>query len=140
MTVGELAERSGVSKKAIRELEGRGLVYSIGRSESNYRLFDETALWCVQMVSGLRSLGLTWAELEELESVYSESSAEAVDPLLAAMLEQAERRVQAQLSELEQTLRRIKAFRESNGSTLAGSPDATVGPPDPHRRSRPRAI
>jgi MerR family regulatory protein len=50
MTVGELARRTGLSHKAIRELEGRGLIYSAGRSESNYRLFDQTALWCVGAV------------------------------------------------------------------------------------------
>jgi MerR family copper efflux transcriptional regulator len=59
MTVGELAERMRISRKAIRDLEQRGLIYSAGRSESNYRPYGEEALWCVQMITGLRSLGLT---------------------------------------------------------------------------------
>jgi hypothetical protein len=38
MTVGELARRTGVSRKAIRDLEGLGLIYSAGRNDANYRL------------------------------------------------------------------------------------------------------
>jgi MerR family transcriptional regulator, copper efflux regulator len=43
MTVGELARRTGLSIKAIRRYEDLGLIYSAGRSEGGYRLFDESA-------------------------------------------------------------------------------------------------
>jgi DNA-binding transcriptional MerR regulator len=42
MTVGQLARRTGLSIKAIRRYEGLGLIYSAGRSDANYRLFDES--------------------------------------------------------------------------------------------------
>jgi DNA-binding transcriptional MerR regulator len=134
MTVGELAERTGVSRKAIRKLEGRGLIYTAGRSQSNYRLFDEEALWCVQMVSGLRSLGLTLAEIEEFGKAYLERPEESPGPLLAALLDEVRRRVSAQLVELEQIVQRIDAFRAANAAALAGEPGAGLaGPPDPRR-------
>src|SRR5262244_3975894 len=95
MTVGELAERTGISRKAIRSLEERGLIYSAGRSESNYRLYDEDALWCVQMISGLRSLGLTLGEIERFAADYLERPEEAAGPMLAALLETVHRRVVA---------------------------------------------
>jgi DNA-binding transcriptional MerR regulator len=66
MTVGELARRTGLSVKAIRRYEALGLIYSVGRSEGNYRLFDASALWCAQVVSTLRSLGLTIKEIDQL--------------------------------------------------------------------------
>jgi MerR family copper efflux transcriptional regulator len=66
MTVGELARRTGLSIKAIRQYEGLGLVYSAGRSDGGYRLFDESALWCAQVISRLRSLGLTIKEIDRL--------------------------------------------------------------------------
>jgi DNA-binding transcriptional MerR regulator len=50
MTVGELSGRTGLSVRLIREYERLGLIYSAGRSESNYRLFDEVALWCAGVV------------------------------------------------------------------------------------------
>jgi DNA-binding transcriptional MerR regulator len=134
MTVGELAERTGISRKAIRGLEERGLIYSAGRSESNYRLYDEDALWCVQMISGLRSLGLTLGEIERFAADYLQRPEDAAGPMLAVLLETVQRRVAAQLAELEQTLGRIEAFREANAAALAGEPGARLGPPDPRRR------
>jgi hypothetical protein len=35
-----------VPVKALREYEDLGLIYTVGRSAGNYRLFDEEALWC----------------------------------------------------------------------------------------------
>jgi DNA-binding transcriptional MerR regulator len=133
MTVGELAERTGISRKAIRDLEQRGLIYSAGRSEANYRLYDEDALWCVQMIAGLRSLGLTLAEIQQFGADYQTRPGEHAGPRLAALLERAQQRVTAQLAELEQILQRIQAFREANAAALAGRPDAHLGPPDPRR-------
>src|SRR5215472_43187 len=63
MTIGQLSRRSGVPIKVLRKYEDLGFLYTLGRSESNYRLFGEDALWCVQVVQGLRSLGLTLKEL-----------------------------------------------------------------------------
>lgn len=134
MTVGELAGRTGVSRKAIRELEGRGLIYTAGRSEANYRLFDEEALWCVQMITGLRSLGLTLAEIEQFGKEYLERPGEPAGPRLDVLLERAERRVTTQVAELEQLLARIEAFRAANAAALAGEPGSALGPPDPRRR------
>jgi MerR family copper efflux transcriptional regulator len=57
MTIGELARRSGMSIRSIREYEALGLVCTICRSEGNYRLFDESALWCIEVIRDLRSLG-----------------------------------------------------------------------------------
>src|SRR5215211_4889253 len=70
MTVGELARRTGMSAKAIRQFEALGLIYSAGRSEANYRLFDESAIWCIQAIVSLRSLGLTIKEIQQLAAVY----------------------------------------------------------------------
>jgi MerR family copper efflux transcriptional regulator len=80
MTVGQLARRTGLSHKAIRELEDRGLIYSAGRSEANYRLFDDTALWCVGAIGELRSLGLTLAEIEQLHGLHLEHPDRPVGP------------------------------------------------------------
>src|SRR5207247_10980790 len=93
ITVGELARRTGLSAKTIREFEARDLIYSAGRSESNYRLFDEQALWCVQVVGNLRALGLTLKEIEELAVLYQNQPEEAAGPRLGLLLERAERRV-----------------------------------------------
>ena len=133
MTVGELAERTGVSRKTIRELERRGLIYSASRSEANYRLFGEEALWCVQMISGLRSLGLTLAEVEEFGKAYLERSGEPLGPRLDELLERVRERVSAELYEREQLIARIDGFRADNAAALAGESGFELAPPDPYR-------
>ena len=133
MTVGELARRTGMSAKAIREFEGLGLIYSAGRSEANYRLFDESAIWCIQAIASLRSLGLTVKEIQQLAAVYLEGPGEPIGPRLAALLARAEQRIEQRRAELDLIQRRIRDFRTANSAALSGRSDLTVGDPRRHR-------
>lgn len=54
MTVGELSGRTGVSVRLLRECADTGLVYTVGRGAANYRLFDDSALWCVRWIGNLQ--------------------------------------------------------------------------------------
>jgi MerR family transcriptional regulator, copper efflux regulator len=129
MTVGHLARRTGLSIKAIREYEALGLIYSAGRSEGNYRLFDETALWCARGISDMRSVGLTIKEIKQLADAYLADRDEPIGPKIAAALDRAEQRVETQLQELEALRRRIAAYRADNAAALAGRADFAA--PDP---------
>jgi MerR family transcriptional regulator, copper efflux regulator len=53
---------------------------SAGRSEANYRLFDESAIWCVQVIANLRALGLTIKQIQQLGAVYLDRPDERVSP------------------------------------------------------------
>ncbi|MGH3270529.1 MAG: MerR family transcriptional regulator, partial [Trebonia sp.] len=70
MTVGELSRRTGTPARALRAWTDMGLVYSAGRSPAGYRLYDQSALWCVAVIGELRGLGLTLAEIRDLAAVY----------------------------------------------------------------------
>jgi MerR family transcriptional regulator, copper efflux regulator len=129
MTVGELAARTGMSPKAIREFEGMGLIYSAGRSEANYRLFDESALWCVQVVGTLRSLGLTIKEIRQLAALYLDRPGEPIGPRLAELLDRAEQRIEQRRHELDVIQERIRDFRAANRAALAGGAALTGGDP-----------
>src|SRR6266568_1776403 len=89
MTIGQLSRRSGVPIKVLRDYEDLGFLYTLGRSESNYRLFGEEALWCVQVIQGLRSLGLTLKEIQALVTCYLVRPGEPSVALLEAQLAQA---------------------------------------------------
>jgi MerR family copper efflux transcriptional regulator len=134
MTIGELASRTGMSRKSIRELDGLGLIYTAGRSEANYRLFDESALWCVRVIRELRSLGLTLKEIQQLASVYLDQPREPIGPRLAALLDRAQRRIEERVAELETIGRRIVDYRRENAAVLAGARDADLTVADPRRR------
>src|SRR5260370_18153662 len=100
MTVGPLYRRTGVPVKVLREYERLGFIYTLGRSDSNYRLFDDSALWCVHVVQSLRSLGLTLKEIRVVVATYLEHSAEPQGPPLSQQLHQALTRVDALLTKL----------------------------------------
>ena len=135
MTIGQLAARTGLTIKAIRDLEGRGLIYSAGRSEGNYRLFDFSALWCCEVVGNLRSLGLTIKEIGQLAGVYLDRPQEPVGPRLAALLDRAERRIDERVGELEQVRERIRAFRAQRPDVLAGKAERELARGDRRRRT-----
>jgi MerR family copper efflux transcriptional regulator len=134
MTVGELARQTGLSIKAIRRYEALGLIYSAGRSEGNYRLFDASALWCAQVIAKLRSLGLTINEIDELGRVYLSRPQEPIGPPLARLLDRAEQRVDDRIAELTAVRGRISAFRTEHATALAGRPGGELFGEDPRRR------
>jgi DNA-binding transcriptional MerR regulator len=111
MTVGELARRTGLSIRSIREYERLGLIYSAGRSEGNYRLFDEIALWCAGAVERLRALGLSLAEIRELARLHRAGDDRGLEQRLGALLDQADERLQARIAELTETRERIREFQ-----------------------------
>ncbi len=133
MTIGELARRTGLSIKAIRRYEAAGLIYCAGRSEGGYRLFDESALWCAQVITRLRSLGLTIKEIEQLAGVYLSRPDEPIGPQLAALLDRAERRIDEQVGELEAIRQRIRAYRAEHADALAARAGADLAAADPRR-------
>ena len=135
MTIGRLARKSGVTVKTLREYEDMGLIYTVGRSPGNYRLFDEDALWCVNMVAAMRALGLTLSEIKELADSYLQRSGRPSGPRFAAALRAARRRITERMNELQATLERIDAFEAANSEALAGRSDFDLGDPRARRRA-----
>jgi MerR family transcriptional regulator, copper efflux regulator len=123
MTIGTLARRSGVPVKTLRAYEDMGLIYTVGRSTGNYRLFGDEALWCVGVVSGLRGLGLTLQEIRDLAGTYLQDTGEPVGPRLAAVLQAVRARTQQRIAELQQRLERIGEFEAARAAELAGHAD-----------------
>jgi MerR family transcriptional regulator, copper efflux regulator len=123
MTIGTLSRRTGIPVKALRTYEDMGLLYTVGRSPGNYRLFDDEALWCVAVVSGLRELGLTLEEIRGVAIDYLQKTDEPVGPRLAAVLKAVRARTEGQIAELWERLRRIDDFEQAAAAELAGLAD-----------------
>lgn len=119
MTVGELSRRTGVPIKNLREYTDTGLIYTVGRSRSDYRLYDTDALWCVRWIAELRGLGLTVAEIRDLTSPDRPDWRRSFGPRLAERLQESRRRLQARLVQLEETLQRVDAFESTYRAELA---------------------
>lgn len=123
MTIGTLSRRTGVPVKMLRTYEALGLIYTVGRSAGNYRLFDTEALWCVEVVGGLRSLGLTLAELKELAAIYLTQPGNPIGRRMAGLLAAVRARTAGRIAELKQLLERIDAFEAEHVDELAGRAD-----------------
>lgn len=130
LTIGGLSRQTGVPVRTLRDYEDMGLIYTAGRSAGNYRLFDAEALWCVGVVSALRALGLTLAEIRELAGSYLGQTDENPGPRLAGMLEAVRARTRDRIAELHQLLLRIDEFEASAAAELAGRADFRAR--DPH--------
>lgn len=124
MTTGELSRRTGLPVKAVREYTDAGLIYSIGRTAAGYRLFDDEALWCVEVIGGLRALGLTVVEIGSLTEADSQVGAR-----LSSLLAAARARVTTRIEESQQMLVRIDAYEAEHRAELAGEVDLDTGGP-----------
>ncbi len=66
MRIGQLAQKAGVSPRAIRHYEHLGLVEVPVRTAANYRLFDDDAAARIEFISRCRGLGFSIAEITDL--------------------------------------------------------------------------
>jgi MerR family copper efflux transcriptional regulator len=129
MTIGALARRTGVPVKTLREYEDLGLIYTVGRSAGNYRLFGDEALWCVGVVSTLRGLGLTLSEIVELTACYLGRTDEPIGPRLGQALEAVRMRSEARIADLHALLQRIAEYEVEHEDELSGRADFRVHDP-----------
>ncbi len=65
-TIGEAARRSGLSPKAIRLYEARGLLPPVGRTVSGYRLYSDHDLRLLGFIRRARGIGLG---LDQIRSI-----------------------------------------------------------------------
>jgi len=119
MTIGQLSRHTGVSIKILRTYEDLGFLCTLGRSESNYRLFGEEAFRCVQAIQNLRSLGLTLKDIQSLIRRSCQQPDEPVDGLLQEYLAQALARVEAQISTLQARRQHILDFQAADAQAPA---------------------
>lgn len=64
LLIGEVAARSGVSRKALRLYEATGIIPGPTRTASRYRVYGEDALALLAFVTQARRLGFTLAQVK----------------------------------------------------------------------------
>jgi DNA-binding transcriptional MerR regulator len=69
LTVGNLAERSGVSPRTIKHWEDKGIIEPDMRTEGGFRLYPEAYVFLCQLIRDLQLFGYT---LEEIKAVSDE--------------------------------------------------------------------
>lgn len=89
MTSGEIAKIAGVSQKAVRLYDEKGLLKPSGYSEGNYRLYDESSLKILEKIVALKQIGFS---LEEIRDNLIAGDASDVEEALRIQLKEMEER------------------------------------------------
>ena len=88
MTSGEIAKKAGVSQKAVRLYDEKGLLKPTDYSEGNYRLYDKEALQILEKIVALKQIGFSLEEIRDnLTSGDAKNIEEALKMQLAVMEE-----------------------------------------------------
>jgi Cu(I)-responsive transcriptional regulator len=72
LTIGQLAQGTGVPAKTIRYYEGIGLLPTPARGDNGYRSYDERAAHTLRFVKRARDLGFSIAEVQELLALWQD--------------------------------------------------------------------
>lgn len=88
MTSGEIAKKAGVSQKAVRLYDEKGLLKPTEYSDGNYRLYDKEALQILEKIVALKQIGFSLEEIRDnLTSGEAGDIEEALRMQLAVMEE-----------------------------------------------------
>jgi DNA-binding transcriptional MerR regulator len=138
MRIGELARRVGLTTETIRFYEKRGLLgdTACDRTESNYRVYTETAVERLETITAAKTLGFSLTEILELSRLWD--SGQLSPEMRAEVL----RGKLAELDDKKQSIERLQALIERKLSALGPSRgDALVDGdgevPAKVRRARP---
>lgn len=74
-TVGDAAKAIGVSAKAIRIWEAKGLLPPAERTEAGYRLFSDDDIAILRFILRARTLGLTLSEIKDILDLHRQGMA-----------------------------------------------------------------
>ncbi len=105
MQIGTVADKSGVSAKAIRYYESIGLIQAASRSDSGYRIYGERDLRTLRFIQRARGLGFTVEEVGNLLALWRDTSRHSaqVKAMARRHVEEIDRKV-AELGGMRNTL------------------------------------
>lgn len=107
MRIGELAQRTGTTPKAIRLYEARGLLGTVARAGS-YRHYGEADVASVLLIRRAQALGFRLSELNDLRHIDTAAGWERMAQLVAGRRAAVAQEL-ARLAALDEALARLEA-------------------------------
>jgi DNA-binding transcriptional MerR regulator len=112
-TIGEAARTAGVTPRAIRLYESKGLLPSADRSPSGYRVFDARHVEILTFIRQAQSLGLSLEAIAEIIDLSEYGTAPC--PRTNALLKQ-------RVHEIDQTIADLQQLRDTITRTQHATP------------------
>ncbi|CAM3737246.1 Cu(I)-responsive transcriptional regulator [Rahnella bruchi] len=103
MNISDVAKKTGLTSKAIRFYEEKGLVTAPARSENGYRSYAQKHIEELTLLRQARQVGFTLEECQELVALFHNPDRHSAD-VKARTLEKA--------AEIERHIAELKAMRE----------------------------
>jgi MerR family copper efflux transcriptional regulator len=120
LLIGEVAAQTGVSRKALRLYEARGILPPARRTSSGYRTYSRDVLGVLHFVTQARRLGLTLSEIGSIVALRCAKPGPCVN--VRALLE----RKIAELDDVRRELRRILDSWEASSQRPGGNAEDRV--------------
>ena len=118
-SIGEVCERLGVSARTVRYYEELGLLPGVRRRAGGRRVYGADELERLRFIQRLKALGLSLAEIRELNAVHAiAGSTRAMLDRLAALLGRRLDDVVARMEELARLRDEIAKYRARVASRL----------------------
>lgn len=124
VTVGKAAELAGVSRKAIRLWEAKGLLPRTERTKAGYRVFDEADLQVLHFIRRAKALGLTLDEINDILDLQRGGAQPCTQ--VTRMLDTHLDQINRTLSELRQLRTALLAARHAADQARRAGGDAVV--------------
>jgi MerR family transcriptional regulator, repressor of the yfmOP operon len=119
--IGEVAAQVGLTERTIRYYEERGLLESVKRLDGGQRVYTVDDVRRLKFILKLKVLGLSLAEMQELETLYGRHRTNAkVLPRLIELLDAHLVTTKARIGELIALRDEIRSYREHVTRRLAG--------------------
>jgi DNA-binding transcriptional MerR regulator len=126
MTIGQLAKQSGVRTDTIRYYETLKLIEPVGRTSSDYRLYDSASAVRVALIKRAKSLGFKLSEIGSLLAMHGSDHGTAQDmlDLVETKIIEAQKDIEA-LMLMKKTLENLAAECPGGDLPLSDCPIVT---------------
>lgn len=138
LTIGEVAERTGLTRHTLRYYERDGLMLGVDRGGSGHRRYSEHDLGWIELITKLRATGMPIREVRRYAELVRAGDGNE-DQRLALLLAHRER-VRRQLATMAHYLNAIdlKIGYYADAIEACESPDSYLSSPRPAAASVPR--